>query len=198
MTYSLPRIYLVRHGETLWSLSGQHTGRTDVQLTKNGELNAVLLGNRLRNIDFDAIYSSPSSRAKKTCELAGFGSTMQIDNDLSEWNYGDYEGLTTLEIQQKRPGWNLFLDGCPRGESASNVFARANKIMSRLKNIQRGNVLLFSHGHFLRVLAACWLDLSIKAGRLFALSPTSLSILGYEHNSEESVILLWNDTCSGK
>jgi broad specificity phosphatase PhoE len=190
----LPQIYLVRHGETAWSISGQHTGLTDIPLTENGENNAKRLSERLRDINFAAVYSSPLLRAKRTCELAGFGSVMQLEPDLVEWDYGDYEGLTTAEILKKQPGWSIFRDGCPGGESIEDISTRAGRLIARLKKVREGNVLLFSHGHMLRVLAARWLVLPAEEGSLFTLAPTSISILGYEHNLDEPVIRLWNQT----
>jgi probable phosphoglycerate mutase len=194
MNKVLPQIYLVRHGETAWSASGQHTGRTNISLTKNGEKNAKRLSERLGGIVFEAVYSSPLLRAKQTCELAGFGSMMQMEADLMEWDYGEYEGLTNVEIQKQQSGWNVFRNGCPGGESTRDISARADRLISCLKKIDKGNVLLFSHGHILRVFAARWLTLPIEDGRLFVLSPTSLSILGYEHNLDEPIIRLWNQT----
>ncbi len=193
MPGSLPSIYLARHGETAWSLSGQHTGVTDLPLTPRGEQNARSLADRLRGLHFARVYTSPLQRARRTCELAGFGAVAQIDPDLVEWNYGEYEGITTAEILAKRPGWNLFSDGCPGGESPAQIGARADRVVARLRS-QPGDVLLFSSGHFLRVLTARWLGLEPGAGRYFVLSTASLSMLGYEHDETESVIRLWNDT----
>jgi broad specificity phosphatase PhoE len=190
----LPQIYLVRHGETAWSISGQHTGLTDIPLTENGENNAKRLAERLRDINFAAVYSSQLLRAKQTCELAGFGSVVQLEPDLCEWNYGNYEGLTSAEILKKQPGWSVFRDGCPGGESIEDISVRAGRVVSRLKKVTEGKVLLFSHGHMLRVLAARWLVLPAEEGSLFTLAPTSISILGYEHNLDEPVIRLWNQT----
>lgn len=192
MNQSLPQIYLARHGETAWSISGQHTGLTDIPLTKNGEENAKRLGERLRSSTFEAVYSSPLLRAKRTCELAGFGARVQIDPDLVEWDYGNYEGRTLSEIHKERPDWNIFRDGCPAGESIKDISMRADRVVSRLKEIDKGNVLLFSHGHMLRILAVRWLALRAEEGRLFVLAPTSLSILGYDHNLNEPAISLWN------
>ena len=193
MPGSLPSIYLARHGETAWSLSGQHTGVTDLPLTPRGEQNARSLADRLRGLHFARVYTSPLQRARRTCELAGFGAVAQIDPDLVEWNYGEYEGIATAEILAKRPGWNLFSDGCPGGESPAQIGARADRVVARLRS-QPGDVLLFSSGHFLRVLTARWLGLEPGAGRYFVLSTASLSMLGYEHDETESVIRLWNDT----
>src|SRR5215475_630775 len=156
MSAVLPIIYLARHGETAWSLSGKHTGLTDLPLTERGELNAQTLGRRLQRFSFIKVFTSPLKRTVRTCELAGFGGEAETDNDLVEWNYGHYEGRRTKEIQQQRPGWQLFRDGCPGGEAPDEVGARADRIMSRIRGF-RGNVLLFSSGHFLRVLTARWL-----------------------------------------
>ena len=192
MSAVLPITCLARHGETAWSLSGQHTGLTDLPLTERGELNAQSLGSRLRSFTFAKVFTSPLIRAVRTCELAGFGDQAHTDRDLLEWNYGQYEGLRTREIHERRPGWQLFRDGCPGGETPDQVGARANRIVDRIRNV-RGNVLLFSSAHFLRVLAACWLGLDASAGRFFTLDTASLGILGYEHDQSEPAIRLWND-----
>ena len=194
MSEPLPVIYVARHGETAWSLSGQHTGVTDLPLTERGERNARRLGERLKGLSFAKVFTSPLQRAARTCELAGFGAAAEIDRDLLEWNYGEYEGRRTAEILAERPGWQLFHDGCPGGESPDEIGARADRVVSRLRAI-RGDVLLFSSGHFLRVLAARWLGLEPGAGRYFLLSTASLGTLAYEHNNRsEPVIRLWNDT----
>jgi broad specificity phosphatase PhoE len=194
MSETLPIIYLARHGETAWSLSGQHTGLTDLPLTERGERNARRLGERLHGMNFAKVFTSPLQRAARTCELAGFGAGAEVDRDLLEWNYGQYEGRRTAEILAERPGWQLFRDGCPGGESADQIGSRADRVVSRLRAIH-GNVLLFSSGHFLRVLAARWLGLEPGAGRYFLLNTASLGTLAYEHDSlSEPVILLWNDT----
>jgi probable phosphoglycerate mutase len=192
MSEQLPKVYLARHGETAWSLSGQHTGRTDLPLTERGESNARCLGDRLRGLTFSRVFTSPLQRARRTCELAGFGATAVVDPDLAEWNYGDYEGKRTAEIRQQRPDWHLFRDGCPNGEAVADVGARADRVLHRLRGAD-SDVLVFSHGHILRVLAARWLGLDAAAGRLFTLSTATLSILGYEHNLAEPVLWLWND-----
>lgn len=193
MTELLPLVYLARHGETAWSLSGQHTGLTDLPLTEHGERNAAGLRARLSGETFAKVWTSPLQRARRTCDLAGFGAVAEIDRDLVEWNYGDYEGLKTAEIHQQRPGWQLFRDGCPNGESPSEVGARADRVIERARAVD-GNLLLFSSGHFLRVLAARWLGLDAAAGRCFLLSTAALSALSYEHNRSQPVIQLWNDT----
>ena len=190
---SLPVIYLARHGETAWSLSGQHTGRTDLPLTERGERNARQLGQRLRGLSFHLILTSPLQRAMRTCDLAGFRPGSIVDQDLLEWDYGEYEGRRSADIQKQRPGWQLFRDGCPGGESPDQVAARADRIVSRLR-ATHGNVLIFSSGHFLRVLAARWIGLAAEAGRYFMLSTASLSALGYEHDRSQPVIRLWDDT----
>ena len=192
MTNELPVIYLARHGETAWSLTGQHTGLTDLPLTERGEQNARALGDRLIGLSFTKMFTSPLQRAARTCDLAGFGAVAEVDRDLLEWNYGQYEGRRTAEIHTERPDWQLFRDGCPGGESPDQVGARADRVLSRLRAVQ-GNVLLFSSGHFLRVLAARWLGLEPAAGRFFLLSTASLSALGYEHNLSQPVIRLWDD-----
>ena len=192
MDNALPQIYVVRHGETDWSKTGQHTGLTDLPLTALGKQDAEGLRGKLSKSNFEAVLCSPLLRAKQTCELAGFASMMQIEPDLLEWNYGDYEGLTTKEITKKHPGWNIFLNGCPNGESPEQVASRAGRIVTRLKKVERGNVLLIAHGHILRVIAAVWLNLPVEGGALFALSPASISILGYEHDFSEPCMKLWN------
>ena len=193
MSETLPIIYVARHGETAWSLSGQHTGLTDLPLTERGERNARRLGERLHRMNFAKVFTSPLQRAARTCELAGFGAVAEVDGDLLEWNYGEYEGRRTAEILAERPGWQLFRDGCPGGESPDQIGSRADRVVSRLRAIH-GDVLLFSSGHFLRVLAARWLGLEPGAGRYFLLSTASLSALDYEHDRSEPVIRLWNET----
>jgi len=193
MTEGLPVVYVARHGETAWSISGQHTGRTDLPLTPKGECNARRLGGRLEGTTFAKVFTSPLQRAARTCELAGFGSGVEIDPDLVEWDYGQYEGLRTSEILAKRPDWHLFRDGCPGGESPGQVGERADRVVQRVRTVH-GNVLLFSSGHFIRVLAARWLALGAGvAGEYFLLSTASLSALSYEHNLSHPAIQLWND-----
>jgi broad specificity phosphatase PhoE len=187
-----PVIYLARHGETSWSLSGQHTGLTDLPLTERGEDAARRLGERLKGLAVAKVFTSPLQRAARTCELAGFGAVAQIDPDLVEWNYGRYEGLRTSEIRQMRPDWKLFRDGCPEGETLNQIGARADRVVSRVRALNT-SVLLFSSGHFLRVLAARWLGLEAAAGRHFVLSTASLSVLGYEHDISEPVVRSWNE-----
>jgi len=190
---TLPVIYLARHGETAWSLSGQHTGRTDLPLTERGELNARALGARLRGLAFAKVLTSPSQRAVRTCELAGFIGTAERDPDLMEWDYGRYEGRRTVEILAERPDWQLFRDGCPGGESPEAIGARADRVVNRIRAVH-GDVLVFSSGHILRVLAARWLGLEPAGGRYLLLGTAALCIVGYEHNLSEPAIRLWNDT----
>jgi probable phosphoglycerate mutase len=190
---SLQIVYLARHGETAWTLSGQHTGLTDLPLTEHGEQNALRLGERLKGLTFAKVFASPLQRARRTCELAGFGASAEIDADLVEWYYGEYEGLTSAQVHVKNPEWKLFRDGCPGGETVAQVGERADRLAARVRAIH-GNVLLFSSGHFLRVLASRWLGLEPSAGQYFLLSTAALSQLGYEHDVTEPVIRLWNDT----
>lgn len=193
MSENIQTVYIVRHGETAWSLSGQHTGLTDLPLTERGEANAGRLRGRLENLTFAKVFRSPLMRATRTCELAGFGPVAEADPNLLEWNYGDYEGLKSAEIHQKRPNWQLFRDGCPNGESPAQVASRADDVLRRVHAI-RGNVLIFSSGHFLRMLALRWLGLEILAGKFFALDAASVSLLGADHGGTQPVIQLWNDT----
>ena len=192
MSEALPVVHLARHGETAWSLSGRHTSRTDLPLTERGERNAHALGERLRGLSFAKVFTSPLQRAARTCELAGFGSAAEIDPDLVEWDYGQYEGRRSAEIHVERPDWQLFRDGCPGGESPGQIGARADRVMGRVRAV-KGDVLVFSSGHFLRVFAARWLGLDAAGGRYLLLSTASLSALSYEHNLAEPVIRLWND-----
>lgn len=188
----LPQVYLARHGETAWSLSGQHTGTTDLPLTERGERNACRLGDRLSGLAFTKVFTSPLLRARRTCGLAGFQQGATVDPDLVEWDYGRYEGLTTAQIQVTLPDWLLFRDGCPGGESPQQIGVRADRVVARLRACP-GQVLLFSSGHFLRSLAARWLGQPVAAGAGFLLTTASLSILGYEHNLNQPVLRLWND-----
>jgi broad specificity phosphatase PhoE len=188
-----PTVYLARHGETEWSLSGQHTGLTDLPLTERGEANARALGGRLAGLSFVKVFTSPLRRASRTCGLAGFSDVAETMPDLVEWDYGDYEGVKTHDIHKDRPGWKLFHDGCPNGEMPADVGARADRVIARLRAVE-GDVLCFSSGHFLRVLAARWLGLPPGQGTLLLLGTASLSSLTYEHDLTEPVIKLWNDT----
>jgi broad specificity phosphatase PhoE len=193
VTEPLPVVYLARHGETAWSLSGQHTGRTDIPLTERGEQQAHALAEQLRGLSFVKVLTSPSQRAQRTAELAGFGRVAEVDPDLAEWDYGLYEGRRTVEILAEQPDWQLFRDACPGGESPEQVGGRADRVIRRIRDL-RGNVTIFSSAHILRVLAARWLGLEPAGGRYFVLSTASLSELGYEHNLNEPVIRLWNET----
>jgi broad specificity phosphatase PhoE len=190
----LPAVYLARHGETAWTLSGQHTGLTDLPLTERGERNARRLEERLRGLSFTKVFTSPLQRAKRTCELACFGDVAEIDRDLIEWNYGEYEGRRTAEIRAQRPDWELFRDGCPGGESPAEAAARADRVVSRVRAVP-GNVLIFSSGHFIRVVATRWIGLEVTVNaKRFMLSTASLSAVGYENELSRPVIQLWNDT----
>jgi len=192
MSTELPLLYLVRHGETSWSRTGQHTGLTDLPLTETGERVARELAPRLKSVPFALVLTSPLQRAARTCELTGFAAVARTDPDLCEWNYGAYEGQRTAQIRAQRPGWNLFRDGCPGGECAADVAARADRVIARARAAS-GNTLLFSSGHILRVLAARWLDVPPDGGRLLQLGTASVSMLGYEHGPDEPVIHLWNE-----
>ncbi len=193
MSETLPIVYAARHGETAWTVSGQHTGLIDIPLTPTGERNARQLGERLKGMKFAKVFTSPLQRAARTCELAGFGSVAEIDPDLVEWNYGEYQGLRLDEILRNRPGWEIFRDGCPGGESPEQIGERADRVVQRVRAVA-GDVLLFSSGHFLRVLATGWLGLrTIDAGKYLLLSTASLSAFGYEHELSQPVIRLWND-----
>ena len=193
---ALPAIFLVRHGETAWTVSGRHTGLTDIPLTERGEDDARRLGEHLRGWPVTRIFTSPLQRARRTCELAGFGDTAEVDPDLVEWDYGDYEGLTSAQIRAGRPGWQIFRDGCPGGESLEVIGARADRVIARLWALDC-NIGLFSSGHIMRVLGARWLGLDVFGGRLLQLGTATLSILGYEHSRSEPVIRLWNDARPG-
>jgi probable phosphoglycerate mutase len=188
----LPVVYLARHGETEWTVSGRHTGRTDLPLTAQGEVEAHRLGERLRGLAFAAVLTSPLRRAVQTCEAAGFGAASEVEPDLVEWDYGDYEGRTSADIHAERPDWQLFRDGCPGGESAGDVGARADRVIRRVRSAGE-SVLVFSSGHFLRVFAARWLGLEPAAGRYFLLGTASLSAVGYEHDLSEPAIRLWDE-----
>lgn len=186
------RLFLMRHGETEWSLSGQHTGRADIPLTENGEAEARQLGDRIRTFTFSHVITSPLQRAQRTYELAGLSQQAEIDFDLSEWDNGDYEGRTREEIIAERPGWNLFRDGCPNGEMPEQISARVDRLIQRLTKLD-GNVALFAHSHLGRVLAARWIGLSVEHAQPLLLNTASLSILCYEHDrTDEPAIELWN------
>jgi broad specificity phosphatase PhoE len=193
MPSSRPRIYLVRHGETEWAREGRHTGLTDVPLTPAGEAAARELGRRLAGIQFGTVLSSPLQRARRTAELAGFGPQLELESGLREWNYGRFEGCRIGEIRAERPGWLVFRDGAPEGESPADVSLRADRMVARVR-APEADVLIFSHGHFLRALTARWLGLPLAAGTHFLLAPAALSILGYEHgNLDEPALIRWND-----
>jgi probable phosphoglycerate mutase len=187
---SVPAVYLARHGETEWSKSGRHTSRTDLPLTDQGEADGRALKHRLDGTTFALAFTSPRLRARRTAELAGF--TAEIEPDLAEWDYGDYEGLTTAEIRKATPGWELFRDGCPGGESPAAIGARVDRLAARLKGLT-GNVLCFAHGHVLRVLAARWVGQPVAFGGCLLLGTGTLSILGFDHaNPDEPAIKVWN------
>jgi probable phosphoglycerate mutase len=185
-------VYLVRHGETAWTISGQHTGRTDIPLTERGEREAQELSARLQGMTFACVLTSPMQRARRTAELAGFGTGAEPDADLLEWDYGAYEGRRTADIEAERPGWQLFEDGCPGGETMDVVGARADRVIARVR-ASGGDALLFAHRDVFRILAARWLSLAAREGRYFYLATASLSVLGYHHDLDEPVIRLWND-----
>lgn len=193
MSHDLPKVYLVRHGETAWAATGRHSGRKDIPLTEAGEREAEALRGLLAGSSFTTVFTSPLQRARRTCELAGHSAGVKADPDLMEWDCGAYEGRRTVEIRQDRPGWRLFEDGCPDGESPAAIGARADRVIERLRKIP-GNALLFAHRDVLRVLTARWLGLPATEGRLFLLATASLSVLGYDHNREEPVIHRWNIT----
>jgi broad specificity phosphatase PhoE len=192
MSSVLPELYLVRHGDTAWTDSHRHTGRTDVLLNERGEEHARQLGKWLRGFSFVRVFTSPLRRASRTCELAGFGAVAEADTDLSEWDYGPFEGKLTSDILKDRPGWELFRDGCPGGESAQDVAARADRFIARVFGMT-GYVLAFSSGHIIRMIAARWNSLTPAAGRVFFCRPASVGVLGFEHDSrEEPILRLWN------
>lgn len=194
---STVQVYLIRHGETAWSCSGQHTSRTDLPLTPHGQDMARELATTLRRVAFSLVLCSPRRRARATCDMAGLGATVQIDANLAEWDYGDYEGLNTAEIHKLNPEWNLWEQGCPNGETPSEVGVRADQLISRLNRIS-GPIALFSHGHFGRVLAARWIGLPVLQGQHFDIEPASISILGCATGHPgRRVITLWNATASG-
>ena len=189
---SLPQIYYIRHGETDWSLSGRHTGTSEIPLNAIGEVKARQLAATLRGIGFDRVWVSPRQRARRTYELSGVAVPAETQPDLAEWNYGEYEGKTTQEIAAVRPDWNLFLQGCPGGESPEAAAARADRLIARLRELP-GKTALFGHGHFGRVLGARWVDYPVSAGQRLLLSTASVSVLGYEHHSAaQPTLTLWN------
>jgi probable phosphoglycerate mutase len=186
------KVYLARHGQTAWSLAGRHTGRNDIPLTPEGEREAQKLGVRLQPLTFGAVLMSPLARARRTCEIAGFGAAARTAPDLMEWDYGDYEGLRFAEIRARRPDWHLFRDGCPGGERPEDVIARVDRVIATMKAAP-ADTLIFAHGHLLRVLAVRWIGIRLEAAGHLSLSPASLSLLGRDSNSEEPVIERWND-----
>lgn len=194
MARDLPAVCLARHGETAWSASGQHTGRTDIPLTERGERDARALRARLTGIDFALVLTSPLERARRTAELAGFASAYP-EPDLMEWDYGAHEGRRTADIRRERPGWRLFEDGCPGGETAAGVGMRGDRVIARLRATP-ADALVFAHRDILRVLAVRWLGLAAVEGRRLYLDTSSLSILGYHHDADEPVIRLWNEICA--
>ena len=183
------KVYLLRHGETEWSLNGRHTGVTDIPLTENGRIAARLLKPILAKVTLTLVLTSPLQRARETCELAGLGQFANVEPDLIEWNYGEYEGLTTEQIRSTRPGWSVFRDGCPGGESPEQVGARADRVITKVRTAA-GNVALFGHGHFTRVLAARWINLSANYGENFLLDTATLNVLGYYR--ESPAFMIWN------
>jgi broad specificity phosphatase PhoE len=192
MSSALPKLYLARHGDTAWTDSHQHTGRFDLPLNERGEHHARQLGRVLSPVSFVHVFTSPLRRVARTCALAGFGDVAQIDRDLLEWDYGLYEGKTTSDIVQERPGWELFRDGCPDGESAQDVADRADRFLARVQDLG-GDVLAFSSGHIIRMIAARWLGLPPVAGRCFFCQPGSVGELGFEHDSrDQPIVRLWN------
>jgi broad specificity phosphatase PhoE len=193
-SHSAQEVVLVRHGETEWSRAGKHTGRTDVPLTEQGRRQAEAVGAALGDRDFALVLTSPLGRALETCRLAGFGDRAQPRDELMEWDYGAYEGRTTSEIREERPGWTLWRDGVRDGETIEQVGQRVDRVLEQIRPLD-GDALLFAHGHVLRVLTARWLELEPGAGRLFALDPATLSTLGYER--ETPVIQVWNEAVAG-
>ena len=192
MSSDLARLYLARHGDTVWTDSQQHTGRTDLPLNERGEQHTRQLGGWLRQISFGRVFTSPLQRASKTGELAGFGSSAAVDHDLIEWDYGRFEGKLTRDILKELPGWELYRDGCPDGEAPGDVAARADRFLARLQGIA-GNVLAFSSGHIIRMIAARWLGLPPATGRVFFCDPASVGVLGFEHERRDQPVLrLWN------
>ena len=192
MPSDLPRLFLARHGDTAWTDSRQHTGRTDLALNEAGEDRARQIGEKLRRYSFTAVFTSPLQRASTTSKLAGYGAVARIDPDLVEWDYGRFEGMLTNDILKAQPGWQLYRDGCPGGESPGDVAARADGFIARLQRTE-GDVLAFSSGHIIRMIAARWLGLPPAAGRFFYCRPASVGVLGFEHkNRNEPIIYLWN------
>jgi len=192
MNEALFKLYLIRHGDTEWSEMHRHTGLSDIPLNAQGENHARLLGERLKGMEFVRVFASPLLRARKTCELTGFAAKAEPDPDLVEWDYGDYEGRTTVDIRRHRPDWDLFLDGGPHGETPRDVAARADRFIAKVRGVE-GDVVAFSSAHIIRMIAARWLGLGPDGARYFLSSTAGIGVLGYEHNNSESVIHLWND-----
>ena len=198
MQNSLPRLLLVRHGETAWSLSGQHSGHADIPLTLNGEEEARRLGDRIRDVSFRYVFTSPLLRARQTCQFAGFADNAEAEPDLIEWDNGDYQGRTHKEIEASRPGWDLFRDGCPNGESPQQISDRVDRLIEKLAKLH-GNVALFTHGHLGRALGARWIGMSIELADRLLLDTASLSVLSHQHNqASERAIALWNSPTMGR
>jgi probable phosphoglycerate mutase len=192
MPLDLPRLFLARHGDTAWTDSHQRTGRTDLPLNERGLERARQIGERLQRFSFARVFTSPLQRASKTCALAGYGAVAEVDPDLVEWDYGRFEGKLTRDILKERPGWEMFRDGCPDGESPGDVAARADRFIARVRSLE-GDVLAFSSGHIIRMVAARWLELPPAAGRFFYCRPASVGVLAFEHNSRaEPIVVLWN------
>jgi probable phosphoglycerate mutase len=192
MSSHLPRLFLTRHGDTAWTDSRQRTGRTDLPLNERGEDRARQIGEQLKRFTFSHVFTSPLQRASRTCELAGFADVAEIDPDLVEWDYGQYEGRLTGDILSERPGWELFRDGCPGGESPEDVAARADRFIARVRGTD-GDVVAFSSGHIIRMIAARWLSLPPATGRFFYCRPASVGVLAFEHNNvDEPILGLWN------
>ena len=196
MPLEMPKLFIARHGDTAWTDSHQRTGRTDIPLNESGEERARLLGESLGRFSFVRVFTSPLARASKTCELAGFGAVAELDPDLVEWDYGRFEGRVLKQVLKEWPGWELYRDGCPDGESPGDVAARADRFIARAREIE-GDVLAFSSGHIIRMIAARWLGLPPAHGRFFYCRPASVGVLGYEHkNRDEPIIGLWNHVSS--
>lgn len=193
MDSNLPQIYLIRHGKTVWTETHQHTGTSDIPLTEEGRKQAKNLANELSSLSFSKVFVSPLIRSIETCEIAGLLAQATITPDLMEWSYGDYEGITTREIQKTNPHWNIFKDGAPHGESPADVALRADNLIQKIRE-DNGTIALFSHAHFLRIFAARWLGLAPVYGAYFYLSTATISILGYEHSEKEPIVKLWNYT----
>jgi probable phosphoglycerate mutase len=189
MATSSQKVYVVRHGETEWSLSGQHTGVTDISLTENGRAVARRLQPILAEESFAQVLTSPLIRARETCQLAGLGSRAAVEPDLKEWNYGEYEGLTPKQIHDRQPGWMIFRDGCPGGETPAQIGARVDRVIARVRTVP-GNVALFAHGHVFRVLVARWIGIPAGGGQHFLLDTATLNVLGYYYDSP--AVRIWN------